>query len=183
MADYSRWGEAAASAFGFQPKQLLVVLGEDRLASSYAAIEASTIGQPIVLFMQKLEDTEKREEYSGTVGDLLDELTVKTDPSITNTREWPRGRVRKFSDELRRISPNLRQIGIEVSFGKHTNRGTSITLQKIGKRSSRPSQPSKSSCDNDLNGDSLKTTPSPDRHDRHHSHGDRHREVTDANEV
>jgi hypothetical protein len=38
--------------------------------------------------------------------------------------------------ELNRLSPNLRQIGIEVRFGKRTNKGIPVELEQVQKSSS-----------------------------------------------
>src|SRR5262249_49165265 len=82
--------------------------------------------------------------WNGIAGELLTELEARfTDEKTRNRRDWPKS-PRKLSGELRRLAPNLRRVGVNVTFGRHTNAGTPISLELTRNTSSPPSPPSPS---------------------------------------
>src|SRR5262245_16577483 len=93
----------------------------NRMAIHLLAIESSLIGPAMVSLMKG------RRQCDGLVGDLLKALEALTLYRTQNQRDWPRS-PRKFSADLRRLSPNLRRIGIEITFKKHTKEGTPVSI-------------------------------------------------------
>jgi hypothetical protein len=61
---------------------------------------------------------------------------------------------------LRRLAPNLRREGIEVVFGRHTKKGTPITLERTEKTLSPPSPSSPVPTVRPLEDDDFNDTPS-----------------------
>ena len=56
--------------------------------------------------------------WEGSAGELLADLTDNED--LKKRRDWPKS-ARKMSSALRRLAPNLRAVGIDVS---HFRKGT-----------------------------------------------------------
>jgi hypothetical protein len=83
---------------------------------------------------------------------LLDELEKLADDKAKRRRGWP-ATPRALSGQLRRVAPNLRHAGIQVTFGTHAKGGTPIELEKVCKTPSPPSPPSQPIQDKDLGGD------------------------------
>jgi hypothetical protein len=90
--------------------------------------------------------------WHGTASLLLSDLETRIDDRTKKRPEWPKT-ARKLSGELRRLAPNLRKTGIEVTFGKHTKKGIPITLEHTGKTSSPPSPPKYSTGKESEHGD------------------------------
>ena len=137
MADFARWACAAESAHS-QEKIFLAAYTANRSGVNDVAIEASVIGLPILALM------EKQDRWTGTVGELLTELTTSVGETTSKTKEWPKT-ARGLSSELTRVSPNLRRRGLEIKSGGKRNKGRLVTLERRGKRPSQPSQNSANS--------------------------------------
>ena len=143
MADFACWIVAAESALGWPPSAFLNAYNRNRGAGNALAIESSIIGPPIVSL------AEKTGSWTGTALDLLTVLeTQHAGDKAKKHRDWPTT-PRKLSGELRRLAPNLRRKKIEVTFGEHGKRGTSIAIERTGIRPSPPSP----SCPNGVPGD------------------------------
>jgi hypothetical protein len=56
-----------------------------------------------------------RSKWEGTASDLLPELERHAPEDIARKRSWPKS-ARALSGILRRLAPNLRTVGISVSF-------------------------------------------------------------------
>jgi hypothetical protein len=129
MADFATWAFAAEPAHS--PKRVfLTAYGGNRASLHQVAIDTSMIGPPI---LQLLNDCPR---WSGLLTELLEalkqkvpELVRKSLPSIP----------RQLKSQLTRLAPNLRQIGIQVTFGKRTHKGIPVTLERSGNSSSASS--------------------------------------------
>jgi len=75
------------------------------------ALEASPIATPL---LQILED---EGEWEGTATDLLDLLNSKARDFEKRNRAWP-SNSRTLSNKLRRIVPNLEEIGWKITFAR-----------------------------------------------------------------
>jgi hypothetical protein len=87
------------------------------------AIDTSTIGPPLLQFLND------RPEWSGSLTELLTELNLIAPESAKKSKFWPT-LPRELSSHLQRLAPNLRQIGIHVTLGKHGNKGVLVTLER-----------------------------------------------------
>src|SRR5262249_36340839 len=81
----------------------------------------------------------QRKPWSGTASELLEELG-KVAGDQMKAKEWPK-KANSLSNHLRRLAPNLRKAGIEVTFERSTsnNRTRNIKVEQKGKTSSGPS--------------------------------------------
>src|SRR5262249_55702047 len=141
MADFATWAVAAEPAHSDKPIFLSTYQG-NRGGLNQMAIDASAIGPAIQLIMNG------QPRWSGLLTELLEKLNSKVPDSVRKSKSWP-SIPRQLKDQLTRLSPNLRQIGIQVTFPKRTNRGILVELERAT-ISSAPSSPS--SPDNETNG-------------------------------
>ncbi len=110
MADAVRWVTAAEASLGWKPQSFIQAYEEHRLELNDLALEASAIYSALLEFI----DIQK--EWIGTAQELLIALNQLVSVTIDKPLGWaktPRG----LSGQLRSITPNLRQVGIEVQFG------------------------------------------------------------------
>lgn len=109
MADFARWSMAAAPAFGFSGEKWLEAYEEQRLHGDYLALEAEPWAAHLVRFAKRAVT------WRGSCADLLQRLH-----NVAGDR-LPIGSpssARALSGALRRVSVNLRRIGVEVEFEK-----------------------------------------------------------------
>lgn len=115
MADFAEWAVAAERAMMKPAGSFLTAYGANRADAHQAALEAS----PIVPFVLKF--VEARGEWTGTASHLLAELDRLAGEAEAKKRDWPRNG-RSLSGRLKRLAPNLHQIGISVDFQRDTRR-------------------------------------------------------------
>jgi hypothetical protein len=132
MADFARWITACEPALGWPVGTFMSAYESNRSTANAAAIEANIIGPILISFL------EYRQQWEGTYKQLLTELESITDEKTTRQQSWPRS-ARKLSGLLRRITPNLRASGIVVSELGHTEKGSTVRLDKGGNIPSEPS--------------------------------------------
>jgi hypothetical protein len=124
MADFARWVTAAESALGWAPGEAMAAYAKNRAAAHVLAIDSS----PVALAVRGLLDG--RDEWWGTATDLLAALTAQLDETTRRDRGWPQT-ARALSGSLRRLSPDLRAVGIQVEFTR-TGRGRTVTIRRGG---------------------------------------------------
>jgi hypothetical protein len=121
MADWYLFVRRALPVMGFSPELLDEVMEENRGAASLSVLEASPVAQAVIDYMAG------NEVLSGTATELWLRLRVKGE-YVCERRGWPvNGRV--LSDELSRVEPELRAVGIYVSRRKSRDKRT-ISISK-----------------------------------------------------
>lgn len=142
MADFAKWGIAGEEALGLEIGSFMLAYQGNRDNANETALEASPIAQAIQKLMEHLT------AWKGTASELLVALANQVDEQTKRGKTWaqtPKG----LSSILRRLAPNLRAIGINVTFAEErTNRGRIIHLDTsdwVEKQPSQPSQPSQES--------------------------------------
>lgn len=150
MADFAVWVSACEPALDWPRGTFMAAYRQNRATANTTAIEANIIGLTILSFM------ENKPSWSGTMKELLVELEIVADEKTKNAKSWPTS-PRKLSGYLRRIMPNLRNEGINITIPGHTKRGTIVVLEKIGTTPSPSSLPSpefdNSLCKKELDAD------------------------------
>ena len=151
MADFAKWVTACEPGLGWKPGTFMEAYIGNRATANESAIEGSAIGAVVVKLM------DDHDTFTGTARELMEAVEGilpkdKKNNSPKLPAGWPKSS-RAFSGEVRRIAPNLRAAGINITFGAHTKRGTPITLGRTGKSPSPSSPPSPARQDNDLRGD------------------------------
>jgi hypothetical protein len=110
MADFALFGEAACRAAAYEPGHFAQAYLGNRSGANESALEDS----PIVAALCRLA---RGPAWSGRSAELLEELaTIAGDKAALSPR-WPKG-PRALSTMLRRLAPQLRQIGVHLTFDR-----------------------------------------------------------------
>ena len=120
MADFTRWAVACEPALGWPPGAFFDAYAFNRESAHAATLESSPLGAPL----REIAAT----GFEGTATELLAELAKHVDQVIVESRAWPKT-ASKLGVQLRRLSPTLRELGINVEFSKSGNRLITVTTQ------------------------------------------------------
>jgi len=126
MADFARWVVACSHKLPVAGADIMDAYMENRRDAVAVSIE----GSPVAAAVQKL--VQERAAWQGTAAALMDDLAKCTADDVRRLKTWPRD-PRNMANKVRRVSPVLRQVGIEVKFYRHGNERTrmiSITGQQ-----------------------------------------------------
>jgi energy-coupling factor transporter ATP-binding protein EcfA2 len=116
MADFALWITASEQALGV--KNLVGTYQKNRENQSEVVLGASVIGTAIVDFLST------RTTWEGTCKELLSEIDGIVNENKRKEKSYPKDAIR-FSGKLRRVLPQLRQAGIDITFERRT-----VTLEK-----------------------------------------------------
>ncbi len=106
MADYALWASACEEALGFASGEFMRVYREHLKEGHLRILEMSPLVPAIIGLLD-----ETAGEVVLTPTDLKQKLDGVVDPSVSRQSDWPRS-VTAMTQALRRLSPNLREIGI-----------------------------------------------------------------------
>jgi hypothetical protein len=126
MADFARWAAAAAPALGWTAEDFIESYSCNRSDAHEVALDAS----PVSAIIRALAD--RVTAWTGTAAELLDELNRIADEAARKAKSWP-PTPRAFGSILRRLTPNLRAVGVEITFQDKRELGTrrrQIEIQK-----------------------------------------------------
>jgi hypothetical protein len=165
MADFAKWVTAAEPALGLKPGQFLAAFEEGQDEANEIALDAWPIVDPLrQLMVDRLQWEGKPSELLARLGELAGEKAAKPEG-------WPK-RANALSGQLKRLAPNLRKIGLSVTFGsagrgKAKGRRIVIEVDKAGDSSSPPSPASPSPKNQGCGDDPLRDgdVPLPDGDD------------------
>jgi hypothetical protein len=121
MADFARWIAAAVPAFGWDSNTVLEAYQANRSVAVERAVEHDIIAAAVRDLVYD------RQRWSGTATELLAALNGRTNPTVTGVREWPRT-PRALVNALKRATPDLRRLGIEVDRTRGTERTIDLTM-------------------------------------------------------
>jgi hypothetical protein len=156
MADFAKWLVACERGLGWMPGTFMQAYTANRADANASAIESSLIGNAVLMLIERQGD------FDGHQKDLKAELEAAL-PSDAGGRPrlpaaWPKT-PHAFGGELRRVAPNLRAMGVNLTFCGKSKHGARVRLERVGKSTS-PSSPT--SCDQhdgasggDVNGDDI----------------------------
>jgi hypothetical protein len=113
LADFAMWATAAESSLGWGKDTFMEAYDTNRAAANDLALEASPVAQAIRQCCG--------EGWLGTATELLNLLNEGTSEAIRKQKHWPSNGT-ALSGALRRLTPNLRKIGILIEFIKDTSR-------------------------------------------------------------
>lgn len=132
MADFCEWLVAAAPALGWEPGRFLDTYAANRESAHEVAIDSS----PIASLIPTIAET----GFEGSAAELLSIFNEAAEEATTRLRAWPKS-PSALSGALRRLAPNLREIGIQVTF-ERSGGSRQITIRTGRKTPSSPSSPS-----------------------------------------
>ena len=130
MADFAQWSVAGAPAFGWNSEIFTRAYAMNGASAHELALEGSPILPRLMEFVQY------QGQWSGTASALLKRLTPswQEDQQITKSSSWPKT-PRALSNALRRLAPNLKVVGLEITFERTpgNNSVRQIIIKKVGK--------------------------------------------------
>ena len=124
MADFALWATAAESGYTDDVGSFLRAYMGNRTDANDLALTASPIVGPIIALL------ETREQWTGIASDLLAELNAIVSEDVKHQRDWPKS-PQGIGGALKRLAPNLRSTGINISNGTGRSRCV-ITIEKTG---------------------------------------------------
>jgi hypothetical protein len=145
MADFAVWATACEGALW--PKGTFLAAYTGNIAE---AVEIVLEGDQIATSLRRYIDL--KAGFSGTATDLLNALNSIVPETQQKAKGWPK-RSNALSRILRRISPPLRKVGIEITFDREgKGRDRKIVIVCRDRVTETSSTSSTTSATNDLNG-------------------------------
>jgi Domain of unknown function (DUF3854) len=125
MADFAKWVTACEPALGWEPRSFLKAHQSNVGDANEIALQASPIAQPVRQFAND------HKEWEGTATDLLEALKPLAGDKV-NSKSWPKGG-RALSGKLRRIAPNLDEVGVTVEMDLRDAENRRIIRLSLGR--------------------------------------------------
>jgi putative DNA primase/helicase len=111
MADFAKWATAAAPALGWEPQVFLDAYVQNRDDAHALAVEGSAVAQAV----HTLAGKEKH--WGGTATELLVALKAQAVLGPESLQGLPKN-ARALSAALRRLAPDLRALGVTITFSR-----------------------------------------------------------------
>jgi hypothetical protein len=128
MADFARWGEAAGRGLGWGEGAFLGAYWTNIEGVTESAAEASPVAMAILVLMANLNTV-----WKGTTAELLAALTEIVGEKQARAPWWPQN-AKKLSNQLVRLAPVLRNLGIQYDrLKERTRKGSLLILSKVAK--------------------------------------------------
>lgn len=115
MADFATWVSACERGLGWPEGTFMSAYTASRESANEVAVEASVVAQALLGFM------DGKTTWEGTASELLDALADVVGEKAQRRPDWPKGN-NALSGKLRRVAPNLRETGLEITFAKSGRR-------------------------------------------------------------
>jgi hypothetical protein len=122
MADFTKWVIAAEPALGLEPGTFLRTYRGNRAAANDLALEVSPVAAALISFIKNAG------RWTGVASELLKELNARMDEDMRRQKRWPKS-AQGMGGELKRLAPNLRAAGVNVTYGTGRAR-RKVTLEK-----------------------------------------------------
>jgi hypothetical protein len=137
MADFAQWATAAESSLGLKTGAFMAAYTGNRASSNDLALESSPVAAAVLTFVNIEED------WQGTSSELLKALNDRTGEDVQRQPGWPKA-ANALSGALKRLAPNLRAAGVNVSRPNRAGKNGAriIQLERIRNSSSESSVPS-----------------------------------------
>ncbi len=107
MADFALWSTAAELALGLEQGSFIEAYDGNRADAHALALEASPLTDSLRVIAEQ--------GFTGTATELLDRLVDLVGEDVPRKKTWPKT-ANSLSGALRRLAPNLREIGIDIGF-------------------------------------------------------------------
>jgi hypothetical protein len=122
MADFAAASEAIGRGLGWPAGTFLADYEANRREASATQIEDSLVATVLIHHAGRFNP------WIGSPADLHSELAIAAGRKAAASARWPKS-PQWFTDELRRIAPELRMNGINLTFGR-TSKGRFITVEQ-----------------------------------------------------
>jgi hypothetical protein len=135
MADFARWATAAEPGLGLADGEFLNAYLRNRDEAQQIVVEAEPVALAIVELMAE------GDAWSGTTTELFEALTSTVSEITAKSQAWPKA-PSALGLRLRQIAPDLRSVGLDISFASRHGRARTVTVTRLRKdRPSRPNRP------------------------------------------
>ena len=111
MADFSYWGEAVGRGLGWPEQSFRSAYARNRRAATDSTIDDSAIAEAL------FSSVPSSLKWSGTTALLHRQLTASVGKTIATSSRWPK-HISRFSGEVRRLAPQLRERGLSIIFSR-----------------------------------------------------------------
>ncbi len=111
MADFSYWGEAVGRGLGWPEQSFRSAYARNRRLATDNAIDESAVAEALFRVVPSSL------KWSGPTVELHRQLTASVGKAIAVSSRWPK-HVSRFSGELRRLAPQLRERGLSLAFSR-----------------------------------------------------------------
>lgn len=125
MADFAALGEAMMTAQGKPPGAFMRLYQANRRDSVARGLEASPVAQALRDYAEAQAPRYGR-AFHGNWKMLLREL----EPYRDSSEAWPKS-TQGLAGIIRRQRPALAQVGVTVTIGGHTERGTEVSIHRV----------------------------------------------------
>jgi hypothetical protein len=106
MADFATWVYACEGAL-WKPGSFMAAYDENRTVATESVLEGDAVATAVISLMST------QAKWDGTATDLLSAVNGVTADAVQREKKWPKDG-RALSGRLRRATPGLRKIGINV---------------------------------------------------------------------
>jgi hypothetical protein len=112
MADFGAFGEAVGRAFGWPDGTVFADYNDNRREATLTQLEDSLVASALRRYANDVQ------EWTGTASELLRALTRRAGKRAARSAHWPKS-PGWFTNELRRIAPQLRMHGVSATFERN----------------------------------------------------------------
>jgi hypothetical protein len=144
MADFARWAIACETAF-WPSGTFALAYGGNREEAVNIVLDSDPVAIALRAFMDS-----RSTNWTGTATTLLHALNVQVGEKHTRLKDWPKS-AGTLGGQLRRLSPLLRKVGIEIDFKQSGTRQIYIAFDRRASTSSTGRTPA-AQYDRDLDG-------------------------------
>jgi hypothetical protein len=161
LADFAQWATAAEGALGWPAGAFLAAYAGNRAEANEVALETSPVAGAVLQLAAG-------GPWQGTAADLLRQLVEIAGEQAARAPAWPKS-PRGLGGALRRLAPNLRRAGVEVSMWRATDsrRQRMVSIRRAecpqnGEGTVRPNRPDASGAGDDPGKAGVSPDPAPD---------------------
>jgi hypothetical protein len=122
MADFALRVVASEPALGLKAGEFMKAYERNQEEATGLALSASPLFEPLKAFIAA-----KSGNFDGTATELLSQLNLTVDEKTSKARGWPKA-PNALTNQLRRLAPNLRRVGISVEWPPRTSGEKTVTI-------------------------------------------------------
>jgi hypothetical protein len=130
MADFARVGIAVERVLQYPAGSFLAAYMRHR-----EDLAANVLDHPVVAALFKILEDSSPSGWTGTFKELKVDLEKIASDADKYSPNWPKT-AKKLGNDLRSMTPTLKTQGLSISFDGHSEKGSKVTLQKVGKEQS-----------------------------------------------
>ena len=134
MADFALGVVASEPALGLKAGEFMKAYERNQEEATGLALSASPLFEPVKAFI-----IAKSGNFAGTATELLNQLNLTVDEKTSKARGWPKA-PNALTNQLRRLAPNLRRVGIAVEWPPRTSGEKTVTIVMEEKPHENPEQ-------------------------------------------